>query len=281
MTVGVCGLGLIGGSVAKAYKSRGQHTVYGFDTDKNVLGFAGLAETIDETLDENNIKLCDCIIIAVYSAAAVAFLENAAPHISPHTVVIDCCGTKRRVCAACFEIAAEYGFTYVGGHPMAGTQYSGFRYSRADLFSGASMIIVPPQFDDIALINRVKTLLEPLNFKKISVTTAEKHDEIIAFTSQLPHVISSAYIKSPTSASQSGFSAGSYKDLSRVSVMNEEMWTELFLENKDNLLCELDIFINHMTAYREALANDDRDRMKHLLSEGRKCKETAEGICRK
>ncbi len=276
MTVGIAGLGLIGGSLAKAYKGAG-HTVYGFDIDRSILDFAKLAGAVDETLDRDTLKSCACIVIAVYSGAAIAYLESIAPFVSADTVVIDCCGTKSAVCSACFGIAEEHGFTFIGGHPMAGTQYSGFGHSSATLFSGASMIIVPPRFDDIGLIDRVKTLLEPLRLKKITVSTAEKHDEIVAFTSQLPHILSSAYVKSPTSAVQAGFSAGSYKDLSRVAAMNEHMWTDLFFENRENLIRELDLFIGAVGEYRRVLAEEDESGMIALLAEGNRCKQEADG----
>lgn len=276
MVIGIAGLGLIGGSVAKAYKAGG-HTVYGYDIDENILSFARLAGTVDLTLDSGTIYLCDCIFIAVYTRAAITYLENIASLVAPHTVVIDCCGTKRRVCDACFEIANKHGFTFIGGHPMAGTQYSGFKHSNASLFSGASMIIVPPNFDDMEQINNIKILLEPLRLKKITVTTSEKHDELIAFTSQLPHIISNAYIKSPASKIHAGYSAGSYNDLSRVAALNESMWTELFMENNDNLINELDFFIDKCTEYRQALADGDAEKMKALLSEGNRCKKEADG----
>lgn len=275
MIVGIAGLGLIGGSFAKAYKNAG-HIVYGFDIDESILGFAKLAGVVDQTLDSDVIGLCDCIIIAVYSGAVINYLESIADLVSSHTIVIDCCGTKSAVCTACFEIAAKYGFTFIGGHPMAGTQYSGFGHSSATLFSGASMIIVPPHFDDITQINNIKILLEPLHLKKITITTAEKHDEIIAFTSQLAHIISNAYVKSPTTQVHMGYSAGSYKDLSRVACLNETMWTDLFFENKLNLIRELDIFINSIIEYRKALTDNDEEQMKKLLSDGKKCKQEAD-----
>lgn len=275
MVIGIAGLGLIGGSVAKAYKAGG-HTVYGYDIDQNILSFAKLAGTVDLTLDSGTIYLCDCIFIAVYTRATITYLESIASLVAPHTVVIDCCGTKRRVCYACFEIANKHGFTFIGGHPMAGTQYSGFKHSSASLFSGASMIIVPPNYDDMEQINNIMILLEPLRLKKITVTTSEKHDALIAFTSQLPHIISNAYIKSPTSKVHAGYSAGSYNDLSRVAALNESMWTELFMENNDNLINELDFFIDKCTEYRRALADGDAEKMKSLLSEGNRCKKEAD-----
>ena len=191
--------------------------------------------------------------------------------------MIDCCGTKRAVCAACFPLAERYGFTYLGGHPMAGTHNSGFKYARGDLYHGAPMVIVPPRFDDIDLLGRVKELLCPAGFGSISVTTAEKHDRMIAFTSQMAHVVSNAYIKSPTARIHKGFSAGSYKDMTRVAWLNPPMWAELFMENKDCLLQELDIFITNLQQYRKAMEDDDLPELTRLLDEGRRLKEEVDG----
>ena len=192
-------------------------------------------------------------------------------------MVIDCCGTKRTVCDACFKIADENGFTFVGGHPMAGTQYSGFKFSKAELFYGAPMVIVPPRFDDMELLNRIKQLLAPLRFKSISVTTAACHDEMIAFTSQLAHVVSNAYIKSPQAREHKGFSAGSYKDLTRVAWLNPSMWTQLFMENSDNLLNELNGLIDRLTQYRDAIENQDEKLLWQLLEDGRRIKGEVDG----
>jgi prephenate dehydrogenase len=170
----------------------------------------------------------------------------------------------------------EYGFTFVGGHPMAGTQYSGFKHSKPALFKGASMIIVPPVYDDMALLEHIKELLAPAGFSRITVTTAEKHDEMIAFTSQLAHIVSNAYIKSPTAQAHKGFSAGSYKDLTRVARLNESMWTELFLENGDHVLNELDILISSLSRYRDALKDRDAQTLQALLAEGSRCKEAVD-----
>ena len=192
-------------------------------------------------------------------------------------MVIDCCGTKRVVCAACFPAAKKYAVTYLGGHPMAGTHNSGFKYARANLFSGAPMVLVPPDFGDIELLGRVKELLAPAGFGRVSVTTAEEHDRMIAFTSQLAHVVSSAYIKSPAATQHNGFSAGSYKDMTRVAWLNPTMWAELFLENGDFLTSELDTIIHHLTEYRQAIAEGDRERLVALLDEGRRRKEEVDG----
>ena len=160
---------------------------------------------------------------------------------------------------------------------MAGSQFSGFKYSRADLFDGQPMVLVPPVFDDISLLDRVKEALRPCHFGSFSVTTAEDHDRMIAFTSQMPHILSNAFIKSPTAKSHKGFSAGSYRDLTRVAWLNPRMWAELFLENKDFTLFELDTYIDSLKAYRDALADEDQEKLIALLEEGKRRKEEVDG----
>jgi len=272
MTVGIIGLGLIGGSFAKAYKAAG-HTVYASEIDKSTLNFAILSGALDAPLDADTLKRCDLILIALYPQAAIEFLDKMARHIQGSATVIDCCGTKKSVCAAGFKAAARYGFTFVGGHPMAGTEHSGFKHSKENMFKGASMIIVPPVYDDIMFLEKIKTLLAPAGFGRLTVTTAEKHDAMIAFTSQMAHLASNAFIKSPTVLEHRGFSAGSYKDLTRVAWLNERMWAELFLENKTNLLHELDLFIASLKEYRDALQKEDSAKLQSLLLDGKRLKE--------
>ena len=276
MTVGIVGLGLIGGSFAKAYHAAGW-TVYGYDVDESMLAFAQLADAVNAPLTMENIGTCDLVLLCVRPLAAIDYLRSAAPHIGSRPVVIDCCGTKRVVCAAAFPLAEQYRFTYLGGHPMAGTQYSGFKNAKATMYHGAPMVIVPPDFDDVLLFDHVKQLLQPAGFARFSFTTAEAHDEMIAFTSQMAHVVSNAYIKSPTASQHKGFSAGSYKDMTRVAWLSPEMWAELFLENKDNLLHELDMFMTHLGEYRDAMARDDLPALTRLLDEGRRRKEEVDG----
>ena len=209
MKIAIIGLGLIGGSLAKAFKAYTDNRVYGCDADAATLAYAKLSETIDEPLTDEILPECDLVLVALYPNATIRVLSEKAPLIKKGALVIDTCGTKRKVCAACFALAETYGFTFVGGHPMAGIQFSGIKYSRADLFKGASMILVPPHLDDMAFLTGMKTLFLPLGFSKVVLTTPEKHDEIIAFTSQLAHIVSSAYIKSDTAKLHHGFSAGS------------------------------------------------------------------------
>lgn len=276
MIVGILGLGLIGGSLARAYSIAG-HTVYACEKDESMFAFAMLSGAVDGKLDENTISKCDLILLAIYPAGSADWLEENAKFVEASTLVLDCCGTKQYICQRCFPIAEKFGFTFVGGHPMAGSHFSGFKYSRPDLFRGAPMVMVPPVFDDIELLQRVKDALVPCKFGFFSVTTAEAHDKMIAFTSQMPHILSNAYIKSPTALNHKGFSAGSYKDLTRVAWLNPQMWAELFLDNKENVLYELEYYITSLNAYRDALIQDDMTALVALLEEGKKRKEEVDG----
>lgn len=276
MTAGIVGLGLIGGSFAKAYHEAGQ-TVLAYNRSRDVLDFATLSGAVDGELTKENIGQCDIVIVAVYPEAAAGYLEEMAPYIGKKPIVIDACGTKRKVCSLCFPIAVKYGFTYIGGHPMAGTQYAGFKNARADLYHGAPMVLVPARFDDIELLERAEKLLSPVGFGRYSVTTAEEHDEMIAFTSQMPHILSNAFIKSPVAGKHKGFSAGSYKDLTRVAWLNPQLWAELFMENKDYILNELTLYLDNLAKYRDAIAGDDMDALVALLEEGRRRKEEVDG----
>ena len=276
MNVGILGLGLIGGSLARAYALAG-HTVYAADSDAGMLSFAMLSGAVHGILDEKTIPGCELILLAIYPGGSAGWLEENGKHISASALVLDCCGVKEEVCRRCFPVAERYGFTFVGGHPMAGSHFSGFKYSRATLFRGAPMVLVPPRFDDMDLLQRVKDALAPCEFGMFSVTTAAEHDRMIAFTSQMPHILSNAYIKSPTAIRHKGFSAGSYKDLTRVAWLNAGMWAELFLDNKENILFELDTYLDSLKEYRDALVGEDKETLIRLLEEGKRRKEEVDG----
>ena len=276
MNVGILGLGLIGGSLARAYAKCG-HTVYAAEKNTTIFEFAKLAGVVHGQLDDASISTCDLILLAIYAGGSKAWLTENVPQISQETLVIDCCGVKAEICSCGFALAEQYGFTFIGGHPMAGSHFSGFKYSRSNLFQGAPMVLVPPVFDDPILLERAKAALKPCNFGSYSVTTAKQHDEMIAFTSQMPHIVSNAYIKSPTAKTHKGFSAGSYKDLTRVAWLNPHMWAELFLSNKENILTELDFYIENLQQYRNAIEANDEAALIEILDEGRKRKEEVDG----
>lgn len=281
MTVGILGLGLIGGSFARAFRAAGAE-VLAYDTDPDVLA-AAMVETVAGELDDASVGRCDLIVLAAYPAASVAWLRDHAELLGSCSdiaagtgpVVIDTAGVKGPVCGEAFALAAEHGFAFVGAHPMAGAENSGFAFARPDLFRGAPMVLTPPPSDDIArllLLDRVNTLLAPAGFGSMSVTDPAEHDRVIAFTSQLAHVVSNAYVKSPTARSHHGFSAGSYRDLTRVAHLNAPMWAELMMDDAENLSREIGWLVDALRAYRDALDAGDRDRLRMLLAEGDRIK---------
>lgn len=278
MVIGVVGMGLIGGSVCKSYrKNLPESVIYGYDLDSRLPGIAELAGVINGELTQARLKDCDVVFLAAYPEATKEYLSENALYFNKNGIVLDCCGIKSAICAHGFALAKEHGFTFVGGHPMAGSHHSGYKYATATLFDGAPMVLVPEKRDDIDFYQRLKTLLAPLRFGRLSVTTAEEHDRIIAFTSQMAHVVSNAYVKSPTAEDHKGFSAGSYKDLTRVAWLSAPMWSELFIENKEALLYELRLFKENIEEYIDAIERSDNDKLCRILQDGSDIKGRIDG----
>ncbi len=273
MNIGVVGLGLIGGSFAKSAKKNTKFKVYGYDIDENVVKTAVKAKFLDGALTADKLSQCDYVFIPLYPEAVVEYVKSNAENFKPEAVVIDCAGVKRSVCKECFEIAEKNNFTFIGGHPMAGTQFSGFQNSKDTMFHNAPFVLTPKENEDILVLANAREVIMQLGFGRVSVMTPKKHDKLIAFTSQLAHVVSNAFVKSPSAMERKGISAGSYKDLTRVAYLNENMWTELFLDNKDNLIFELDNIISELQKYSDAMKNNDGETLKQLLKEGREAKE--------
>ena len=268
MKIAIIGIGLIGGSIAKAIKDNTDHTVYGADIQQSVVLRAKLIDAIDDELDDNKLSECDLVIIALYPEDTVKFISDNAGIIQKGSVVIDCGGVKRCICDPANRLAEENGFTFIGGHPMAGVERSGFESSFGMLFNNASMILAPSPEIDIDTLHRVKEFFLSIGFGSITIVTPEKHDRVIAYTSQLAHVLSSSYIKSPTATEHHGMSAGSFKDMTRVATLNPKMWSELFIENKDNLVGEIDTLISHLQEYRDAINDGDSEKISALLEDG-------------
>lgn len=223
---------------------------------------------IDGELKDGNMAQCDIIILALYPRAIVEFLRKKAHFFPRSAIVVDCGGLKREICREGRALAQEHGFTFIGGHPMAGREVWGFNASLQNLFSGASMILTPDGDVDISVLDRVKGFFLSLGFGCVTIKTAEEHDKIIAYTSQLAHVLSSAYIKSPTAEQHSGLSAGSFRDMTRVATINDSMWSEIFIANRDFLIGEIDTLIDNLSAYRSAVAQGDGETLRRLLAEG-------------
>ena len=273
-TVGIVGLGLIGGSLARAYTEAG-HTVLGLDADPAVTDFAILDGAVAAHLTPDTFIRTDVIFLSIMPEAVVRFLEENAAALGG-CLVIDCAGTKRGVCEKGFAIAKAHGFTFIGGHPMAGSHKGGYKNSRATLYHGASMIVVPHDTEDIALLDHVREIMLAAGFAGLTVCSAAEHDRTIAYTSQLAHAVSSAYVKSPTAEVRRGFSAGSFRDMTRVAYLNPTMWTELFLDNAEPLCDEIDGLCERLKTYSDAIRNGRREELFALLKEGRDRKEFLE-----
>lgn len=273
MNIAIIGLGLIGGSLARTIKLHTEHTVYGCDLNPQTIQQAFLMSAIDAELTDEALRNCDMVLVSLYPGAIVEWITAHSADFKPGCLVIDCGGVKQHICEQLVPLSRAGEWRFLGGHPMAGREYSGFRYAKDDLFDHASMILCTDGNDDPELLQSARDFFLDLGFRRVQFTTPQTHDEMIAYTSQLAHIVSSAYVKCPLADKHRGFSAGSFADMTRVAKLNEGMWTELFFDNREALLPVVEDLVQRMTEYREALRNDDRDEMMKLLREGREIKE--------
>ena len=277
MKIGIIGLGLMGGSLAKAISFGTEHTVWGTNRSKEAVQKALFVGAIQKELTKEDLKECDLVIVSLYPQASIDYIKENASNFKKDAIVMDISGVKRYVCDALYEVAKKNDFVFIGAHPMAGLHLSGFEHSTAKIFNNSSMILTPYEDTPWGYINTIKELFLKIGFTNIQMSTPDEHDKIIAFTSQLAHIVSNAYVKSPNALIHKGFSAGSYKDLTRVAYLNENMWSELFLENRDNLINEIDSIVNNLVQYREAMENNDREKLEELLRDGKILKEQIDG----
>ena len=280
MNIGIIGLGLIGGSLGRATKLKTEHTVLGRDKDRDAILKAELLKAIDSELSDGDLGKLDLLIISLPLSATLKVMKEAVPKLGKGATVIDCCGNKKDVVAEMKKLAKSYpDIHFAGVHPMAGREWSGISHSSATLFEHSYFILTPVRASLDAL-TELKNYFSSLGADGTAIATAEEHDKIISYTSQLAHIASSAYVKNPLSEAHVGFSAGSFRDMTRVAKLDPVMWSELFLKNKENLLENLDVYINHLKEYREAIASDDAEKLKSLLADGVKMKEQAERLRR-
>lgn len=273
MKVLVVGLGLIGGSVAKSLKKHTDWCVLGSDTNEQSLKDALQLKAIDGIWEQGTSCDADLTVICMTPSVVVSFLEKNAKHLKPDSVVTDVCGIKQWVVEKCDKICNDNSLHFIGGHPMAGKERSGFKNSDENLFNRASYILTPIDSTAPKALEVAESYIKALNAAKITVATPEHHDRMIAFTSQMPHIIAGSYVKSPSCLSRKGFSAGSFKDVSRVATVDENLWAELFMKNKDSLLPELNCMIEKMQIYKNALENEDIESLKNTIRLGRMIKE--------
>ena len=276
-TVLIAGLGLMGGSMAKTIKARTLSRVLGWNRTRATAEQALADGSIDAIATEALYKEADLVIIGLYPQATVDWLLENMPKMKKGCVIVDMVGVKQFMVDHLEQAALDAGVHYVGGHPMAGREFSGLDYSLPTLFDGASMIFVPTKSSTERVLEQLEAYFMSLGFGQTVRCTAQQHDHMIAFTSQLAHVASNAYIKSPTAKKHKGFSAGSYKDMTRVAWLAPHMWAELFMENKEFLLKEIDCYIEHLSEYKTAMENDDEETLIRLLDEGKKRKEEVDG----
>lgn len=273
MNIAVVGLGLIGGSMCKSLKKHTFHHIMGIDSDNKTVAKALEQKAIDEEISPDRLNEANLTIICLYPEAICEFVSQNADKFKKGSIVTDTCGVKKAIVDRCTPVLEQKGVMFVGTHPMAGREFSGFDYSTDSLFDNASFIITPSESTPQIAIDLLSTLAGSIGFGKAVVATPEKHDQVIAYTSQLAHVVSNAYVKSPSVLDFNGFSAGSFMDLTRVAKLNEDMWTSLFMCNKEALLNELDHIIKSISEYRDAIKSENRETLRALLRDGRILKE--------
>ena len=268
MKIGIIGLGLIGGSLGKTLKKLGGYEVFGYDISENTMLKADMLGAINGVLDENTAKDIDMLILSLYPSSFVSSIERFLPVLKDGAIITDFCGIKRQTMSEMKELCKKFpNLVFIGGHPMAGREFSGIDRSVSTLFDKASMILTNVNAD-IFVLEQVKNFYLSLGFGEVVITSPEYHDRAIAFTSQLCHIVSNAFIKNEIASEHFGYSAGSYKDLTRVARLNPEMWAELMTMNKDNLVKELDELICNLNKYSKALKQGDKAELKELLAEG-------------
>ena len=273
MKIGIVGLGLIGGSLAKSIKKNTSYSCFGYDIDRAAVAGALAQEAIDSELSLEDMGSCDVIIVCLHPQQTIDFILDNVSQFGAETIVIDTCGVKRAIIDKVDPLCHENGVSFVGCHPMAGREFSGFAYSVDNLFEKASFIMTPTELTPMGAVSNISSLAKEIGFARIVISNPDEHDRVIAFTSQLAHIVSSAYVKSPSLLKQSGFSAGSFKDLTRVAKLNEDMWTTLFLMNDKPLVDEIDHIIDRLTEYRDSISSADADKLRSLLKDGRELKE--------
>lgn len=272
--IGIVGLGLIGGSMAKAIRKYTDCTILAYNRSWETLQRAMDEGVADAPLTPDRLAECDLVIVALYPQATVAYVTEHRERFRKGGLVMDCGGVKGIVCEPLEPVARESGFTFVGGHPMAGIEKSGYENAFPELFRGASLILTPYADTDPAVIDAIWDMLSPLGFARLTRSTPAEHDHIIAYTSQLAHVVSCAYVGSPSAPRFPGFSAGSFKDMTRVARLNEDMWTELFLENPEALIREIDTLVEELAAFAYTIRRGDRENLRNMLRRAREIKES-------
>ena len=272
MKVLICGLGLIGASLAKTLKKNTTYTVLGWNRTPSVTEKALRDGVIDRTGDIDELMSdADITFVNFYPDAIVPFILDHKNSFKKDSIVTDSCGIKTKICK---ELEHEkLNFYYVGAHPMAGREVGGYDNSQDTLFDKASFIVTPYENTPRNKVDALVGLAQDMKFARTVVTTPEHHDEMIAFTSQIAHVLACSYVLSPLAPMHPGYSAGSYRDVSRVARINAEMWSDLFIDNKDALVREVDDLVSNLMKFKYNIINEDRQALCDLMNKANSIKE--------
>ncbi len=263
----------MGGSIAKALKKTDKYYVIGYNRTEEITKRALSDGAIDEIWDGVSPIDADITILAVNPNVTVKLFETLPSLLKRGSILTDICGVKAEVVKMGEAVCKDKGIFFIGGHPMAGRERNGYDYSTEDLFFNRSYILTETANSDKETLNKLSQMALDMGCSDVTITSPEYHDKMIAYTSQIPHILAGAYMNSPTSATHKGYSAGSYHDVSRVASVDENLWSQLFLSNKDNLLYEIDILIRNLQDYKEAVARNDQSRLSGIIKTGRILKE--------
>ncbi len=268
-TIAVIGLGLIGGSFVKAATKNG-YCCYGYDINKDSVKSAISDGAIVGVWSKE--KPADIYIVALYESATIGFVKDNISSFAKGSIVIDICGNKRGVCNALTDLCNKNSINFVGTHPMQGRTTAGYSHSSTTLFDGASMIVCKDDGTDESALKKVGDFALSISFKKVVVCTPQEHDSMLSYTSQLAHIISGCYIQNEKSKTHIGYSAGSFRDLSRVAELSADMWSELMINNRDNLIKDIECYEKTLKSFKKSLQNDDYNELHRLLSKGNSMK---------
>lgn len=273
MNIAIVGLGIIGGSLAKAFTKFTDHKIIGINRSTATAERALADGAIHEIGTKESLVKADIIYMCTYPEHIVSYVNENAEYFKKGCIITDVCGIKTEICGRLTEICQRCGLQYVGSHPMAGKEKFSYDASEAELFQNASYIVVPCSADEQS-VNTVISLAKEIGFGTIRISTPEEHDRMIAFTSQIPHALACAYVMSPCCPNHKGFSAGSYRDVSRVANINENLWTDLFLSNREPLSEEISVLIDNLTNIKNAIDENNPDCLRELLKKSRLVKES-------
>ena len=272
-TIGIVGYGLIGGSLGIALKEKTKNHIIAIDKNHKVLDYVSERNLADEVsvLSSETIGRCDILFIALYPDDIVDFIQANQSSFKSNAIVVDLCGIKKYITDK-IDIKNISGFRYVGTHPMAGKEKNGITSACGDLYDGASFLITKNEHTDEDAIKTVEELAKIVGFDNVIVTDEENHDKMITYTSQLPHIMSVAYIMQEAHQHCFGYYAGSFKDMTRVADINAELWTQLFKDNRGVLVNQINEYIDALSLIRDNILCDG-DGLKDLLLKSKELKE--------